>query len=129
MRTATGRAMTTKNDDEIEKPLDPATEKVRRKMVRLLAVSIGVMMIGLMAVLAAVVYKSVGSGGSGPVAGSLLTIALPAGAEVLDTTLDGDRALLRADTPDGMRLFLISLANGAVIASYRIEPGAAALPE
>lgn len=40
-----------------EPPLDPAMEKVRRKMVRLLAVSIGVMLIGLMAVLVAVVYK------------------------------------------------------------------------
>ncbi|MCX2697249.1 MULTISPECIES: hypothetical protein [Ochrobactrum] len=40
-----------------EPPLDPAMEKVRRKMIRLLAVSIGVMLIGLMAVLVAVVYK------------------------------------------------------------------------
>jgi len=32
-------------------------ERVRRKMIRLLAVSIGVMLIGLMAVLVAVVYK------------------------------------------------------------------------
>ena len=115
--------MTPKNDDDIEKPLDPATEKVRRKMVRLLAVSIGVMMIGLMAVLAAVVYKSVGSGGSGPVAGSQLTIALPAGAEVLETSLDGDRLLVRANTAEGLRLFLVSLASGTVVASYRIETG------
>jgi hypothetical protein len=40
-----------------EPPLDPAMEKVRRKMMRLLVVSIGIMLIGLMAVLAAVVYK------------------------------------------------------------------------
>ena len=39
--------MTTRTEDDNEKPLDPATEKVRRKMVRLLAVSIGVMMMGL----------------------------------------------------------------------------------
>lgn len=37
--------------------LDPAMERVRRKMIRLLAISIGVMLIGLMAVLGAVVYK------------------------------------------------------------------------
>lgn len=40
-----------------EQPLDPAMERVRRKMVRLLAVSISVMLLGLMAVLVAVVYK------------------------------------------------------------------------
>jgi hypothetical protein len=44
-------------DDLEEKPLDPDMEKVRRKMVRLLAVSIGIMFIGLMAVLGAIVYK------------------------------------------------------------------------
>lgn len=44
--------------EEIEEaPLDPTMERVRRKMIRLLAVSIGVMLIGLMAVLVAVVYK------------------------------------------------------------------------
>ncbi|MBV2144700.1 hypothetical protein KUG47_14465 [Falsochrobactrum sp. TDYN1] len=44
-------------DEQPEPPLDPAMERVRRKMIRLLAVSIGVMLIGLMAVLVAVVYK------------------------------------------------------------------------
>ncbi len=43
--------------DAEEQPLDPAMERVRRKMIRLLAVSIGIMVIGLMAVLAAIVYK------------------------------------------------------------------------
>ena len=121
--------MANRTDDDIDKPLDPATEKVRRKMVRLLAVSIGVMMIGLMAVLAAVVYKSVGSGSGGvggPVAGSQLTIDLPAGAEVMETALDGERLLLRARTAEGTRLYLVSLANGAVLASYRIGDGAGA---
>lgn len=40
-----------------EPQLDPAMERVRRKMVRLLIISIAIMVIGLMAVLAAVVYK------------------------------------------------------------------------
>ncbi len=40
-----------------EPQIDPVMERVLRKMVRLLLVSIGVMIIGLMAVLAAVVYK------------------------------------------------------------------------
>ncbi|MBX8801732.1 hypothetical protein HBA92_13320 [Ochrobactrum sp. MR28] len=40
-----------------EPPLDPAMERVRRKMIRLLIISIGIMVIGLIAVLSAVVYK------------------------------------------------------------------------
>lgn len=40
-----------------EPQIDPAMERVRRKMVRLLIISIAIMVIGLMAVLAAIVYK------------------------------------------------------------------------
>ena len=43
--------------DEDEKPLDPAVERVRRKMVRLLVISVSIMMIGLMSVLGSIVYK------------------------------------------------------------------------
>ena len=45
-------------DDEQEKPLDPAVEKVRRKLVRFVAINLGLLFIALMAVVAALVYKS-----------------------------------------------------------------------
>ncbi len=38
-------------DDQDDKPLDPAMENVRRKMVKLQLVSAGVMLVMLMAVL------------------------------------------------------------------------------
>ncbi|MDK1478005.1 hypothetical protein QN226_04685, partial [Sinorhizobium sp. 6-117] len=44
-------------DEQEEKPLDPAMENVRRKMVRLQLVSAGVMLVMLMAVLGTIVYK------------------------------------------------------------------------
>ncbi len=43
--------------DEHEQPLDPAMERVRRKMVRLIAISIAIMLIGLLSVAVAIVYK------------------------------------------------------------------------
>ena len=43
--------------DEQEAPLDPAFEKVRRKMVRLLIVSASVIVLGLMAVVFSIVYR------------------------------------------------------------------------
>ena len=46
-----------KPDEQEEKPLDPVMENVRRKMVRLQLVSGGVMLVMLMAVLGAIVYK------------------------------------------------------------------------
>ena len=43
--------------DEQEAPLDPAFEKVRRKMVRLLVISSSVIILGLMAVVFSIVYR------------------------------------------------------------------------
>jgi len=110
--------MTIKDDNDVEEPLDPATERVRRKMVRLLVVSIGVMTIGLMAVLAAVVYRTVG--GPGPLDGIETTIALPAGSEVLETSLDGRQALLRVRNGADVSLYLVSLTDGSVTARYAL---------
>ncbi len=45
------------HDEQDEKPLDPVLERVRRKMIRLQLVSAGVMVVALMAVLIAIVYK------------------------------------------------------------------------
>ena len=44
-------------DTEEDAPLDPAAKRLRRKLVRLLFVSGGIMMAGLIAVIAAIVYK------------------------------------------------------------------------
>ena len=65
-----------------EEPLDPAVEAVRVKMVRLLAVSGGIMMLGLMAVLLAIVYKvnqDVEPKAAAKVTPNEATLAIPAG--------------------------------------------------
>lgn len=114
--------MTKVNDDDLdEKPLDPEMEKVRRKMVRLLAVSIGVMFIGLMAVLGAIVYKftqrDVAPVDGGLVAGSSMEVpsdapleavaALPAGFVIESVTLDGARIGFFGRAADGSRRLII----------------------
>ena len=106
--------------DEDEKPLDPVQERLRRKMVRLLATSIGIMFVGVMAVLAAVVYKLSTSTDVKP--GATLALELPAGAEIADMALDGDRALLRLRTDAGEELRLISLADGSLIERITLTP-------
>ncbi|MGO1163453.1 hypothetical protein [Brucella pseudogrignonensis] len=104
-----------------EPPLDPAMEKVRRKMVRLLAVSIGVMLIGLMAVLVAVVYKinrapdtSETEVARSDIPGQVTTpikpeppkliesqIDLTPGTRLLSQSLSGDQLSLETLLPDG----------------------------
>lgn len=104
-------------DDEPEKPLDPAMEKVRRKMIRLLAISIGVMMAGLMAVLFAIVYKMNSRADAAapetalaaPTGEGMMTgeIALPEGAQINGQSLSGNRILFDLSLPDGTREFAV----------------------
>jgi len=110
-------------------PLDPAQERLRRKLVRLLFVSGAIMMLGLIAVFAAIVYK-VSEGrqtaaapapalsAAAPVSGP---IAIPAGYRLTGTALDGGRALLTLEGPDGATLILlVDLATGAELARHRL---------
>ena len=108
-------------DDLDEKPLDPEMEKVRRKMVRLLAVSIGIMFIGLMTVLGALVYKFTRSdapAASGAlVAGSPASVpsdapvegvvSLPEGFSIESVSLDGPRIGFFGRAADGSRRLII----------------------
>jgi hypothetical protein len=119
-------------ENEEDKPLDPATEKVRRKMVRLLAVSIGIMMVGLMAVLGAVVYKIGNTGPQGstqdanagvPVEpGTEGTIDLPDGAQLLSASLDGDNVMLQLRLAGGAQQIVIhSLSRNRIVARLALE--------
>jgi hypothetical protein len=84
-------------DDE-DKPLDPAMEKIRRKMVRLLVISSSVIVLGLMAVLGSIVYKASKNSAAarqttlatGLIA-PLQTITLPKDFALESTTIDGNR--------------------------------------
>jgi len=97
-------------DDE-EKPLDPAMEKIRRKMVRLLVVSSSVIVLGLMAVLGSIVYKTNKNSAAtsltptGPIAASQ-TVALPKGFVLESTTIDGNRMWFMGTT-EGKHLVIV----------------------
>jgi hypothetical protein len=124
--------MSDQREADEDKPLDPATEKVRKKMMRLLVVSIGIMMVGLMAVLGAIVYKI----GRRPDATSHVETAaaipgepayvgqirLPQGARISATALDGDRVLLTLTMADGKsRLIIHSLSQNRIIADIAVD--------
>ena len=97
--------MTAAEHDDTEKPLDPEVEAVRRRLARLMAVSIGIMMIGLLAVLGAIVYKM--SGPSRPAATDVTRIALPAGYHIVDQSMADGRILLRLRSTSGEEMLSI----------------------
>ncbi|UXN62434.1 fimbrial protein [Phyllobacterium zundukense] len=100
--------------DGDEQPLDPAMERVRRKMIRLLAVSIGIMVIGLMAVLAAIVYKI-----SQPVPEVVTAVRSEVPVQPLGAALTGEAITL----DPGTRILSHNLANNTLSLETRLADG------
>jgi hypothetical protein len=100
--------------DGDEQPLDPAMERVRRKMIRLLAVSIGIMVIGLMAVLAAIVYKI-----SQPVPEAVTAARSEVPGQPLGAAMAGEAITL----DPGTRILSHNLANSTLSLETRLADG------
>lgn len=101
-------------------PLDPAAERVRRKMVRLLAVSIGIMFVGLFAVLAAIVWQL---GEAARPAPAEATLVVPDGFAIVESGLAADGVMLRGTGADGVMLLLVfDRSTGVMVGRYRIAP-------
>jgi hypothetical protein len=121
------------NDDPDDKPLDPAVEKVRRKLVRFVGINLGLLFVALMAVVGAIVYKTRTEAPAvatlpmtdipTPAAGVVAEggIVLPRGATILTQSLSGGRIALDVALADGGRaIFLYDLAERRVIGRYTV---------
>jgi len=116
-------------DDEEEKPLDPAVEKVRRKLVRFVAINLGLLFAALMAVVAALVYKGMSTrepavaepgieipSPEGIVEGQ---IGIPAGARIVSQSLSGNRLSLSLEMTDGSRaIYIYDVAARRTVGRY-----------
>jgi hypothetical protein len=126
------RNMTKPLDDEnTEKPLDPAVERVRRRLVRFIGINLGILFIALMAVVAALVYRMNVSAPAAPEsAGSAVPtgerpleghIPLPAGARLVSHAVSGNRVTLHVEFVDGRQaIFLYDMAEQRVIGRFDI---------
>ena len=117
-------------DNEQEKPLDPAVEKVRRKLVRFVAINLGLLFIALMAVVAALVYKSrtaappsseVAVEAPSPEGVAEGRIPLPAGAKIVSQSLSGNRISLSLEFSDGRRaIYLYDVAARRIVGRFAV---------
>lgn len=117
--------------EEQEEPLDPAMERIRRKMVLLMLVSGGILFLCFMAVIIAVVYKvsqrpqavsvATDEGLSVP-AGTPLTATaqLPAGFEVRSVSLSGNRVLFYGTASGGSKILIFDLATQRMVADVTV---------
>jgi len=109
---------------EEDKPLDPATERVRKKLVRFSAVFMGLNILALMAVLVAIVYRIGGYGdteeasqaASAPVEpGFEQLLDVPDGSRVRSASRNGNDVTLVLDLPGGKTaVWFYDLASGQV---------------
>ncbi|OCJ15069.1 hypothetical protein A6U87_24825 [Rhizobium sp. AC44/96] len=121
-------------DDQEEKPLDPAMESVRRKMIRLQIVSGIIMFVSLMAVFGAVVYKTmrapakdaaaVTSAGVPSDAPVSVTATLPPGFVIQSSSLSAGQILFFGTTAEGvMKALVFDIKAGRIVADVTINGG------
>lgn len=119
-------------DDQDDKPLDPAMENVRRKMVKLQLVSAGVMLVMLMAVLGTIVYKLTRTDAKAPVQAATTVVpseapvnavaALPAGFTVTNVALSGSQVLFYGNLPGSEpRAIVFDIGAGRIVADVTVR--------
>jgi len=117
---------------EQDEPLDPAVEKVRAKLMRFVVINLGILFLALMAVVGALVYRSVSTGspeaastGSGlsiPPEGSIISgeITLPADARILSQSLAGSRLTMLVETAGAREIVVYDIDATRIIARFAI---------
>jgi len=106
------------NEDEGE--LDPAMERVRRKLVRLLIVSSGIMVLGFAAVVAGIFYRvsEMDKGTAEPVALDIRT------GEIIGVGSTEDTLVITVGGAEP-RIEVRSLPDGALLGLFTLRPDAA----
>ncbi len=119
-------------DEDQEKPLDPEVEKMRGKLVRFMAINLGLLLLALMVVIAAIVYKARRAPPATPPLASEIPvppgeplsadIVLPVGAKVISQSLSGNRVSIDAELADGSRtIFVYDIAERRIIGRFAIR--------
>lgn len=114
--------------EQDEKPLDPAAERVRQKMVRFMAINLGILFFAVMVVILAVVYRNWNSvetpaEAPAPPLGETTKapLVVPAGARVISQSLSAGRLSLHvALDPQGEAILIYDLPAGRLIGQYDI---------
>ena len=113
-------------NDEDDTPLDPAAERVRRKLVRFMVINLAILFAAVMAVVAALVYKGMRENReiAVPAANVVIPsetirgeIAIPQGARVVSQSLSGMVLSVHVALADGSEAILVhDIASGRLIA-------------
>ena len=92
-------------------PLDPEIEAIRKRMIRLLVISSSIMILGLLAVFFAILYKVNEPFNSSVITENVGTLQLPEGSQIINTALDGENILFTVKSKDGKHYVLVYEGN------------------
>lgn len=114
--------------EQDEKPLDPAAERVRQKMVRFMAINLGILFFAVMVVILAVVYRNWNSAETSaetasPPIGEIAKapLVIPPGARVISQSLAAGRLSLHVGLdPQGEAILVYELPSGRLIGQHDI---------
>ncbi|MCE1237537.1 MAG: DUF6476 family protein [Hyphomicrobiales bacterium] len=111
--------------EDDEKPLDAAQLRLQAKLKKLLLGSTLVMVLGFVAVFAAIFYRVTRSEVK-PAASEHPIVAelpLPEGAHVAATRLDGDRLTITMESPKGATILILDVATMKAIRRLELTAG------
>ncbi len=122
--------MTDFNDDENDKPLDPAVAQVQQRLRRLMLISGLTLGVGMFAVFAAIVYRlwtyEPSQAEALPPDAATPTIArsalgLAADAELVSSAIDGDRLALTWSESGGSTVIVFQMPAMTVVSRLRVS--------
>lgn len=103
------------DDPDKEPPLDPAAERLQRKLKRLLGVSSLVMVLGFIAVFAAIIYRVTSGDAQANLDEIAATVGIEANAQVVDIEIADGRIIVLLREENGASLVYIDPATGREI--------------
>ncbi|MEP3278457.1 MAG: DUF6476 family protein [Stappiaceae bacterium] len=104
------------HDNDQEPELDPAAQRIQQKLRRLLMGSSFIMVLGLIAVLAAIIYRINRDDPSASDTLSLAaTIAIDENASIKSVQVDGDRIFVLVDENGATALLMIDAGTGRLL--------------
>src|SRR4029079_9677277 len=115
-------------DDADEKPLDPAVERVQKRLRRLLLIAGLTLGLGILAVFAGIIYRLSTFGDKAPEVpagtSAVAETSVPAGAKLVSSNVAGNRVVLTYEHPGGTTLIFVDARSLAVVGRLDLKPKA-----
>lgn len=110
------------NETPQDEPLDPQVEAIRKRLVRLLAVSGGIMVVGLLTVIIAVIYRLGGDSDSDSMQPPVHMVSEDSAPIVTHLEIDGERVAIVLRYPaEGRSVLRIQTLGGTVISETELR--------